>query len=434
MHPLFDQHMCPSPSMSLSHLQVKATGKDGIQIPDHEVITRRDQFRMKKDRAEEKRQKKEQKKEDTKANKAKQAAKKAEKAAKQADKEQMKADKGSGKRGRKSAEKSKDMQAKRRQNKKNQEINDSETHEQEEAAPLGHEPDQEQKSCKARGRRMKRLQQMTRSHKTSSVSAVDAANKPKKAKKKVKHVPQPENDKTDGNQSDKTVNIKDGNKDDPDHKEMPTTDQDKVVEEPEELEVKESDKKGMKSSGSGLKKTAAKSKPKSTQQPKATAKAKSKQSKKTSDGTDPEKKTSKKRTTKHLGETDENGETNAKPKRTRRSTKPGTTAEVDPQVKDAVAKILVECEESKCTHPSWEKTKNKFIDIQPYTGRLSCGLKAPRSFFSNHKAHGKGKAHVTYFGCKTTCIYTNMILGSLWVSRLHLSVCLKGSGSMQNNE
>ena len=426
--------MYPSPSMSLSHLQVQAARKDGIHIPDHDVITRREQFRMKKTKAEDKRQKKEEKKERNKEKKAQQAAKKAEKAAKKADKEQEKADKGSGKRGRKATEKSKNMQAKRRQNKKNQEINDSETHEQEEAAPSSHEPDQEKKSCKARGRPMKRLQKITHSHKASSVSEVDFASKPKKAKKKVKCAPQPEtakgdweNDNTDGNQVDETVNIKDGNKDDPNHKEIPTTDVDKVVAEPKELEVEESGKKGTKSSGSGLKRTAAKSKPKSTQQPKAKATAKSKQSKKTSDGTDPEKKTRKKRTTKDLGVTDE---TKATPKRTKRSTKPGTTAEVDPQVKDAIAKTLAECEESKCTHPSWEKSKNKFIDLQPYNGRLSCGVKAPRSFFTNHKAHGKGKAHVTYFGCKTTCIYTNMVLGSLWVSRLHLSICVKGS----NNE
>ena len=40
-------------------VQVEATGRDGIDIPDHEVITRRKQFRMKRNRAEDKRQKKE---------------------------------------------------------------------------------------------------------------------------------------------------------------------------------------------------------------------------------------------------------------------------------------------------------------------------------------------------------------------------------------
>jgi hypothetical protein len=43
------------------HPQVASTGADGITIPDHEVITRRKQFRMKKDRAERKKEKKQQK-------------------------------------------------------------------------------------------------------------------------------------------------------------------------------------------------------------------------------------------------------------------------------------------------------------------------------------------------------------------------------------
>ena len=41
---------------------MEATGKDSTSIPDHEVITRRRQFRMKQARAEEKREKKAEKK------------------------------------------------------------------------------------------------------------------------------------------------------------------------------------------------------------------------------------------------------------------------------------------------------------------------------------------------------------------------------------
>ena len=52
-----------------STLQVHLTGNDGVTIPDHEVITRKKQFRMKKERTEKNQQKKLRKKEETAKNK-----------------------------------------------------------------------------------------------------------------------------------------------------------------------------------------------------------------------------------------------------------------------------------------------------------------------------------------------------------------------------
>ena len=62
--------------------QVEATGKDSTSIPDHEVITRRRQFRMKQARAEEKREKKAEKKVQKKQQKEEKMRKKLEKEAK----------------------------------------------------------------------------------------------------------------------------------------------------------------------------------------------------------------------------------------------------------------------------------------------------------------------------------------------------------------
>ena len=48
--------------VSPAPIQVKSHGIESVQIPDHEVVTRRKQFRMKKDRAQGKREKKQKKK------------------------------------------------------------------------------------------------------------------------------------------------------------------------------------------------------------------------------------------------------------------------------------------------------------------------------------------------------------------------------------
>ena len=51
MYIYFNMHVFTS---FLHGQQVEETGEDGIHIPEHEVITRRRQFRMKKERTDKK--------------------------------------------------------------------------------------------------------------------------------------------------------------------------------------------------------------------------------------------------------------------------------------------------------------------------------------------------------------------------------------------
>lgn len=75
---------CPSFPTYIGSLipQVKEHGADAVAIPDHEVITRRKQFRLRKDKADEKRKKKENKKDMAEQKKQEKELKKAAKAAK----------------------------------------------------------------------------------------------------------------------------------------------------------------------------------------------------------------------------------------------------------------------------------------------------------------------------------------------------------------
>ena len=131
-----------------------------------------------------------------------------------------------------------------------------------------------------------------------------------------------------------------------------------------------------------------------------------------------------------MAPTKKKADTAEKPKRTRNVRK---DVPVDESVKDLVAKTLLECTSSKCTHPSYQKIKHQAVDLEPYNSRKACGVKVERRFFQNHKAKGKGKAHVTYFSGSTPCHYTNMVLGQLWVSRLHASFLLNFSAMLQSS-
>ena len=183
----------------------------------------------------------------------------------------------------------------------------------------------------------------------------------------------------------------------------------------------ESDKRKKKS-------TAAKSRPKAkakqnktadetgkTEDEKETRKArgKAKASKKTDE------KDKKPASRKRPAKQDDQKDDEEKPKKTRSIRKPVVT-EVDEAIKGRVAEVLSECKCTHCTHPKWEKPKHQFCDLQPYAARKACGVKVDRNFFVGSKAKGTGKAHVTYFSCKTACLYTNMALGQLWVSRLQI--------------
>ena len=95
---------------------------------------------------------------------------------------------------------------------------------------------------------------------------------------------------------------------------------------------------------------------------------------------------------------------------------------VDDATKQLVLNILKECNESKCTHPSFDMpTPSKTVELSTYWNRNAVGVKVARSLLKNKKAQGAGKAQVAYFGCKSSCCYTNIALAGLWVFRLQFS-------------
>ena len=159
--------------------------------------------------------------------------------------------------------------------------------------------------------------------------------------------------------------------------------------------------------------TAAKSKAKKggASSPKKVSKTQSKTKKAKKTETKGKEDASKKRVAKNA-----TGEDGSKPKRSRGPRTP--QGDPDPSVVDEVSRCLVECGTSKCTHPSMEKVNHGVVHVQPYKTRMCCGITMERRFFTNKKAQGKGKAHVTYFSCKTACLYSNVVLAELWVSRL----------------
>ena len=155
-------------------------------------------------------------------------------------------------------------------------------------------------------------------------------------------------------------------------------------------------------------------KPKAKAKSKAKAKAKAEASKKK----DTQEKTTRKRQSK---KTDQEDQAEKKPRTTRsRSVAKAAAADPDPSCKDEIVKLLKECSTTHCTHPSWKKLRGKQVDVEAYYSRKAAGVKVERSFFTNDKVHGKGKAHVASFGCKPTCDYSNELLGNLWVPMLHI--------------
>ena len=358
-------------------VQVEATGRDGIDIPDHEVITRRKQFRMKRNRAEDKRQKKEE-------NSKKKAAK---------------AHEPPKKRGRKAVEKAEPWKEKGRRNdrknKKQPKI-----------------PASSSKGPDCHSRKMKRYRKLAQTLKESNDAVA-----PVMSSKLAKMHSQTSSKDTKASRKDmEQQHVLDSRVED--------------SKDPKNEEISQT-----KIKGEG-KKTAAKSKAKQQQKPmhqhdtppasakektKRTTTAKAKATPKAKSSTKPskpdvedEKKGSRKRKNKQCAEKNKHAE---KPKRTRAPRKIDPSC-VNQEMKNQVIQTLKECKSTNCTHPSVKMIRKPHVDIEPYRTRNACGIKVARSFFSSDKAKGSGKAHVTYFSGQTPCFYSNFKLAELWVSRL----------------
>ena len=97
-----------------------------------------------------------------------------------------------------------------------------------------------------------------------------------------------------------------------------------------------------------------------------------------------------------------------------------------------VQATLQECEHSNCTHPNWETVQYdpKKIQLSVYWSRNAIGIKVAKEkdSTSNKKGRVSGKAgpkskwsQVAYFSCKSSCIYTNMVLGYQFVPCMYIA-------------
>ena len=395
--------------------QVEATGEDGVSIPDHEVMTRRKQFRLKKDRAEAKRQQKEEKKIEKRKKKdekeAKRVAKEAEKAAKAASK---KAAKSSTKQaGRKASDKLNERKEKPSKS------SSSKTKPKKEASKHDVQEELTPDVRPAVSRQMKRLKKYSKAHDSEKIEQSvddnntdpnDNSHEEKHAKQKnMTDPPTCQKDEKDG-QDEHGMDQQAEEKQEKGKRSRKTAAKSKANPEAGEAEEKTSKKKQEKPEKAGAK---AKAKSRARK-----AKEESKEDDKTEEART-EKKTTRKRASK---QTEKDPETAKKTRTVRRMVE----TEVDESCRDQVLVMLKECATTRCTHPTWKRIRTKEVDVEPYMTRSACGVKVERRFFKdNKKAQGTGKAHVTYFSGKTHCPYSNHVLGGLWVSRLHpLSVHL----------
>lgn len=101
-----------------------------------------------------------------------------------------------------------------------------------------------------------------------------------------------------------------------------------------------------------------------------------------------------------------------------RSNKGKTQAKEEPPV-DAyvqkVAHVLQECRTSHCTHPSWQDLvyDKKAVQLSVYWNRCCVGVKVPKQ---NAKKGSKCKfQQIAYFGCPTSCVYSNLALAHIYV-------------------
>ena len=400
------------------HVQVKASGEDSVKIPDHEVVTRRRQFRMKKERAEAKREKKAAKKVSDQEKKeqkiAKKAAKDEAKKAKELAKEQAKAAKAAKtakpaktakesrkSKGRTAAEKTKERKTKKNGEKKrkcaqntekiggvSRQAEDPPALESDEK-PTDSRPEDVQVTLPdgdfqetipevgVHSRKMKRLRHLAASWKPTDIDSTaqtsmetpeTPTSKPKKmAKMMQKECPR------EGHEDASTPKeaIKKKTKAGKAKKEQETDDAGKNTKSRSRKSStsKEGKSKEIKSKGEKASKK------------KAAAKASQAQG------------------------------------RTRRP-KVEPVDSVDEPSKALVLETLKECENSNCTHPSFVHPRREGgLSFSPYWTRNTVGVKVPRRFLENKKAKGQGPAQIAYFGHNSPCTYASWVAAGLYVSR-----------------
>lgn len=98
-----------------------------------------------------------------------------------------------------------------------------------------------------------------------------------------------------------------------------------------------------------------------------------------------------------------------------------------PKIIKLVQQVLLDCKATNCVHPTWETMTfdAKTYQLSVYWTRKAVGLKMPKALVQgkltskrSKKAKGKSNwAQVQYFSCKTSCVYSNLLLAYEFVSR-----------------
>lgn len=360
-------------------LQAQLEVVDEDIIPKHEVITRRRQFRMKKEKKEKQRLKKESKK---------------------AEKEEVKKLKEAGlwvpkKRGRKAAEKghpnkvkeTKQQTGKRKANKaaansKSKTSKQDNTDNTQEAVQANNEKEQ--------GEREVVSKEQAHAESTSFVAPLPKAGRRKSRLGKLKKVTQHFKDTQELNSCQVCEGEVDGKT------EAASMEQ---AQEQSVVVPKKRSKAGRKSKGG---------KKRGTQDaPHGTKAEKTKTEK-----NEPEVQQKKKKTPEETAK----GETKTKKAR---KTKEISDVQPDPVVTALVKSTLHECRDSKCTRPSfvWADYDKKIFEFSVYWSRQSVGVKLDRGFLPNKttEKNRQKKCRICYFGCKSPCTYSNLILANLYV-------------------
>ena len=392
-----NQPACPA-------LEAETHNKDPFSIPEHEVITRRMQFRMKKEKCKRKKEQKELRQQE----KTQKLKEKEEKRQQREDKKKAKSlaasSKTKEKHGRSSAEKAKDWKPDckdvKKTSKKNQKNvekvrNDDGDHTPKEVV----ETHASKEIVPVKSRQMKRLRKQTKM--CTKMNNTDDVSKPQEMEEEECEKAGPKKRKTNKKASAEEKGT-----------------EEKVVgkkrNQKGETEAKEKKQKTKKDLGKKSPEEGDEKKPKS----------RAKAEKKIADENQQEEKKAKRKPAK-------TSQSEPKPKKAPRKNKAKEEVEVVPLVKDLVIRCLKECESSHCVHPNFEHPKTDVSSIMPYWSRKAAGVTIPKELSKSTRKQKEGKiakskrSQVAYFSGETPCIYSNILLAGIFVS------CLKVVNAME---
>ena len=94
---------------------------------------------------------------------------------------------------------------------------------------------------------------------------------------------------------------------------------------------------------------------------------------------------------------------------------------INPDYKALVRHTLEECQQSGCTHPTFNVfVPDERVSLSTYWSRMCVGVlvACDSSKTTKKGSKGSGKKQVAYFGCPTSCTYSNLVLAGIFASCL----------------